>query len=433
MTATKDPAPPAGAGRQSLPPQPQEPASPGRAIVQALGSMKLTVVVLLLLALLTLLGTFAQQDQGLFYVVRDYFTSLYVLHDTGIHIGSRTIRIPLPGAYPLLALLTVNLIVGGLLRMKWQLRNAGILITHAGMLLLLFAGFVKMHWSYSGHVSLREGETSQTIVSFHDYELALIRSDGEQFFERTVPESALQGARNGTVVLRGEGLPFEVRVHHWLDNCRPTPKGPMFDAPTPVVGDGAGPGVFLRPMEPHMEREANQPGCYVTVVENDGGTTHEGILYGLELRPHDHVRYPFTFEVGGTTWGLDLRRVVWDLPFAVRLDRFQKEDHPGTMTPRDFSSFVTVQEPGGAERKVHIFMNQPLRKDGYVFFQTNWGPQPGSGMRGPPFWSVFEVADNPSDAWPKYASYVILIGLLWHFVQKLLRHLRSSNYRASTP
>jgi hypothetical protein len=54
-------------------------------------------------------------------------------------------------------------------------------------------------------------------------------------------------------------------------------------------------------------------------------------------------------------------------------------------------------------------------------------------MRGPPWWSVFEVAKNPSDAWPKYASYVILIGLLLHFVPKLLRHLRSSSRLANLP
>ena len=80
---------------------------------------------------------------------------------------------------------------------------------------------------------------------------------------------------------------------------------------------------------------------------------------------------------------------------------------------------------------MHIYMNAPLRKDGYVFFQTNWGPQPGSRMTGPPWWSVFEVAKNPSDKWPELASYVVLIGLLLHFIPKLFRHLNSSNRRAA--
>lgn len=405
-------------------------ASKGTRVLGALASMRLTVVLLVVLALLTLAGTFAQIDRGLYAVQQEYFESLFVVHDTGLSLGFTTLKLPLPGAYPVLALLTLNLIVGGLWRMKWQLRNAGIVITHLGMVLLLLAGFIKLHWSYSGHVALYEGRTSQAIVSFHDYELVLLRLEGDRIVERTVPESMLAGARRGTVRVTAPDLPFEVDVHHWFDNCRPQQKGPMFEAPAPVVEDGSGPGVFLQPSRLAKEREANTAGCYVTVVAD--GRQQTGVLWGAELRPFDDQRYPFAFTAGGRTWGLDLRRVVWDLPFSVRLDEFRKDDHPGTMTPRDFSSWVTVQD-GDAERRAHIYMNAPLRKDGYVFFQTNWGPQPGSSMKGPPWWSVFEVARNPSDAWPKYASYVILVGLLWHFLGKLVRHLRSSQSRTVTP
>jgi hypothetical protein len=46
---------------------------------------------------------------------------------------------------------------------------------------------------------------------------------------------------------------------------------------------------------------------------------------------------------------------------------------------------------------------------------------------------VFEVARNPSDAWPKYASYIVLAGLLLHFLGKLYRYLHSSTRRDSLP
>jgi hypothetical protein len=397
-------------------------------VIELLASMKLTVVLLCILAVLTYLGTIAQVDRGLFQAVKDYFESWYVLHDTGVTLGEFTIRVPLPGAYPVMIVLFFNLLVGGLVRLKRTWRNAGILVTHIGMALLLVAGFVKMHWSYSGHVSLYESKETSTIVSFHDYELALIRKDAKTgvAHERVVPESALLGAKQGRIEVAGAGLPFKVELHHWFDNCEPRPKGPAFSVPVPVVD-----GVYLQSLQLAKEREQNLAGCYATVTE-PSGRTHEGILYGQELRPMSNERSPFTFKVDGTTWGLDLRRVVWDLPFSVRLDRFSKEDHPGTNTPRDFSSYVTVRE-GGVDRPVHIYMNQPLRKDGYVFFQTSWGPQPGSAMRGPPWYSVFEVAKNPSDAWPKYASYVILLGLLVHFLTKLVRFLNSVNYRGVRP
>jgi hypothetical protein len=199
----------------------------------------------------------------------------------------------------------------------------------------------------------------------------------------------------------------------------------------PVVSDDRG-AYFLQPVPPQPERERNTAGCYVTVIEKVGRKEQQSILHGIDARPFTEEREPFTFEIEGVTWGLDLRRVLWDLPFQVRLDKFSKTDHPGTMTPRDFSSWVTVSD-GGAERQVHIYMNHPLRSRDHVFFQTNWGPQPGSSMKGPPWWSVFEVARNPSDDWPKYASYVILLGLVWHFLAKLMRFLGSATRRESLP
>jgi hypothetical protein len=167
--------------------------------------------------------------------------------------------------------------------------------------------------------------------------------------------------------------------------------------------------------------EAEIPACYVT-VRSDAGDRFEAILSGDPRVPKDRNRYPFPFTVRGQRYGLDLRAVVHDLPFSVRLDKFQKLDHPGTMSPRDFRSFVTVADAAGSQ-EAQIFMNNPLRRDGYVVYQTNWGPQPAGG---PPWYSVFEVSWNPSDVWPAIACIVIWIGLFLHFGKKLLGFLDSS-------
>lgn len=405
-----------------------------RRLLEFLSSMKLTVVLLVMLGVLTFAGTLAQQDMGLFAVQRDYFESLFVIWNTNVALpGNRTLMVPLLGGFSVMLALFVNLVIGGVLRHRWHWRNAGILIAHLGIGLLLVAGFVKLHYSYAGHVALFEGKQTSTMASFHDYELALLRRDGDSIEERTVPGSLLEdlARKPGVVTLDSPSLPFVVQVSNWLDNCRPQQKGPMFSTDMPLVTEGGG-SYFLQESQPNMERERNTAGCYVTIIEKVGRKEQRTILHGLDARPFTEERQPFTFEVDGQTWGLDLRRVIWDLPFQVRLDKFEKTDHPGTMTPRDFSSWVTVFD-GGTERKVHIYMNHPLRSKEHVFFQTNWGPQPGSSMSGPPWWSVFEVARNPSDNWPKYASYVILAGLLIHFLGKLWRFLGSSTRREALP
>ncbi|MBL8728827.1 MAG: cytochrome c biogenesis protein ResB [Planctomycetes bacterium] len=421
------------AANVSPPPRPPRPGVLGW-LLDSLSSMKLTVVLLLFFGVLTFAGTLAQKDEGLFNVQRDYFESLFVIWNTQVPLpGNRTLMVPLPGGYTIMLLLFVNLVVGGVLRHRWHWRNAGILVTHLGIGLLLIAGFVKLHYSYAGHVALFEGKQTTTMASFHDYELALLRQDGDSIVERTVPGTFLERAarKPDVVTIDAPELPFVVQVSNWLENCRPQQKGPMFSTDMPLVTEGDG-SYFLQDVPVQAERERNTAGCYVTVVERVGRKEYRGIVHGLDARPFTEERMPFTFEIDGATWGLDLRRVLWDLPFRVRLDKFEKTDHPGTMTPRDFSSWVTVFD-GGTERKVHIYMNHPLRSRDHVFFQTNWGPQPGSSMRGPPWWSVFEVAKNPSDDWPKYASYVILLGLLVHFLAKLGRFLGSSTRRDSLP
>jgi hypothetical protein len=437
-------APATAAAAVSRPDVPALPMSLGTLLLRGLGSMRLAVWLVLILAALTWLGTLAQTTRSTFEVQREYFESWFVLakldlfwwgeplwpHADGT---ARQLVIPLPGAYPVMGLLFVNLMVGGLLRMKWQARNAGILITHIGIALLLVAGFVKMHYSWSGSLALyetpKDGNTApdrvyatNRFVSFHDFELALLVDKGSTIEERVVPEQALWAARGeGSVTLQPQGLPFAVQVHHWHDFCRAVPKGPMVQTTNPVV-DGA---VLLPQSWPPGQQprsEAEIAGCYVTVFPEGGGERIEGIVYGAPRLPDDGKRYPFTFTVKGQRYGLDLRHVLFELPFALRLDKFQKLDHPGTMSPKDFRSFVSVMS-GDTPRPTEIWMNNPLREAGYVVYQTNWGPQP---MGGPPWYSVFEVAYNPSDDWPKWACWVIAAGLLIHFTAKLNRFLRSS-------
>jgi len=419
------------------PPPPLPRVHWGRRVLELCSSLKVTVVLLLAFGVLTFAGTLAQEKLGLFVVQRDFFESFWVVWDTEFWFGhDRTLRIPLPGGYSIMLALFVNLVVGGIVRHRWHWRNAGILVTHLGIALLLIAGFVKLHFSYAGHVALYEGNQTSTMVSFHDYELALLRHDGDDIVERTIESAQFEaGARGlGKVTVVADDLPFTIVVSHWLDNCEPRQKGPMVQARLPVVTDAAGAGYFLEESTVEPERERNTAGCYVEIIEKVGRKEHETILLGRDFRPFADDRRPYTFRIDGVTWGLDLRRIVWDLPFPVRLDKFQKADHPGTITPRDFSSWVTVFD-GDVERKVHIYMNHPLRSHDHVFFQTSWGPQGprGSPPLGPPWYSVFEVARNPSDDWPKYASYVVFAGLLLHFGSKLLRYLVSSTRKASLP
>jgi len=378
-------------------------------IVRVLGSMGLSCVLLILLALLTWLGTLEQVHTGLYEVQKKYFESFFLIHQAG------PVPIPLPGANLVLSVLFVNLIVGGIVRIRKRWSMAGILIAHFGIAFLLLSGFVKLYYSNDGHVTLYENQSADYFQSYYRWELTITRDQGDgNYREYVVPQEDFLAARGPRpVVLTSAELPFDVEVSHVMANCRILPKGPMFDVAVPVID-----GLFLRSEPSAKEAEANVAGAYVTVVGD--GVRQEGILWGLQ-------QAPWTVTMDGVDWAIDLRRERYPMPFTIVLDEFTKKDHPRIDMPRSFSSDVTVIGDN-VSRKVEISMNEPLRDKGLVLYQSSWGPS--NARPGDPLFSTFSVVRNPADQYPLYSCIVIGFGLVLHFARKLLAYIRSETQQA---
>lgn len=381
------------------------------AFVKGLSSIWLSVVLLVLLALLTWLGTLEQVHTGLFEVQKKYFDSLFLIH----HVGP--VPVPLPGATLVMGVLFVNLLLGGILRMRKGVSTIGILITHFGIAFLLIAGFVKAYFAEEGHLTLYEGERSNVFTSYHHWEVAVLEKlpDG-QVREVVAPEQLFADAESGArVVLNSPDVPFQVEVTRFLSNSRVLPKGPMFTPPLPVVD-----GFFLEAREKDKENEANIAGAYVALLDPKTGKRTEGLLWGRSEQP-------WTVEVDGRTWGVELRRTQYLMPFVLRMDDFEKEDHPRMTMAKSYSSDVTVFE-GSTSRPIKIEMNEPLRSQGLVLYQSSWGPQ--NGRPGDRLFSTLSVVRNPADQYPLFACIVIWLGLLVHFAVKLYRYIRAETREA---
>ncbi|MCE9593267.1 MAG: cytochrome c biogenesis protein ResB [Planctomycetes bacterium] len=382
------------------------------AIVKALSSLWLAATLLVFLALLTWLGTLEQVHSGLFEVQKKYFESIFFIHHAG------PVPIPLPGATLVMGILLVNLLVGGITRLRKGWSTIGILITHCGIAFLLIAGFVKAYFADEGHVRLFEGDRADTFQSYHHWELAVLEklSDGK-VREVVAPETLFtQATRSAKTTLSSPELPFTLEVADFLENSRVLPKGPMFDAPLPVID-----GFFLERLPLEKENEMNIAGAYVAAIERQDGKRTEGVLWGATTQP-------WTVHAGGKTYGIELRRTQYELPFTLRLDDFNKEDHPRMEMAKSFESDVTVFE-GSTSRPIKIQMNEPLRSHGLVVYQSAWGPE--NARPGTPLYSVFSVVRNPADQYPKYACFVIAIGLIIHMSRKLFRHVRSEVRKAA--
>ncbi len=380
-------------------------------LVNFFSSQGLTVVLLLFLGLLTFLGTLEQQYSGLYDVQKRYFESKYLLVDLGIVV------LPLPGGMLVQGLLFINILVGGIVRMKKS--NVGILITHVGIAFLLFSGFWKHKFSQEGHVTLYENESAKHYESYYTWEISISRQleDGK-YEEYVIPhENLVDATGSEKVTLFSSELPFDLEVHRFMRNASPEGFDGMKDPGVPVVD-----GVYLGELRPEKESEHNRAGIYADVVVKKTGQRHEGVLWGFDF--HKATRRQaanWAVEVDGTEWLIDLRHTRFPMPFTVTLDKFTKEEHARTTMPRVFSSDVSVAQVDD-NRKIKIEMNEPLRDEGLVLYQSGWGPQ--TAEPGDPLFSTLSVVRNRADHWPEYSCWIIAVGLLIHFIKKLWKYIQ---------
>ncbi|NLN93642.1 MAG: cytochrome c biogenesis protein ResB [Candidatus Hydrogenedens sp.] len=365
-----------------------------KAFLKFTASYGLATLLLLLLLLLVFFGTLEQGRIGLFAAQEKYFSSLFLIH----YLGG-LVPIPLPGGYLLLALLFINVLVGGMLRAPKKLGRPGLLIVHGGILYLVLAGFVSHHYAISGNMPLFEGSSSHYFQSYFDWNLVITevgeKSTGRQY---VIPQEWMY--EPGTT-LHGKDLPFSLEIERYYKNAMPQEDN------TSQSTDG----VSLSYLPENASAEMNVPGL---VISLKGGSTEKAVLWGMQ-------RLPWLTEVEGRQYAFDFTRQRWELPFSIALEKFNHEWHPGTNTPSHFSSRVSLTD-GGLPREALIQMNEPLRHGGYTFYQASWGPPDGTAEDA--LYSVLAVVKNPAGNWPVYASCVISLGLLIHYLQVLLKHLK---------
>lgn len=369
------------------------------AIVRVLGSFTLASVLFIVLFVLTFFGTLEQAHSSLHDVQKKYFESPFFVTEYGV---------PLPGAHLVLTILFVNLVVGGMVRMRRTWSRVGIFIIHIGIALLLLSGLIESIFKKDGMMQIWEGASAAEFVSFYDWDVSVFEElPGGRERVYTIPTENLPEPGE-TSTFRASGLPFEVRLSGYLRNCEPrvSPRG-----------SDSTDGVVLMARPPAMEAEQNLPGITATLVTKD--LRREAVLWAFE-------QAPYVTTIDGRNWAVSLHKRTFSVPFSVALRRFTHEMHPGTSMASSYSSDVTRIENNVAQ-DIHISMNQPMRYRGYTFYQTNWGPQNDpSATR---FYSVFEVVSNPADRGPLIALIVIATGLLVHMGLKLFNYVSAEGRR----
>lgn len=402
-------------------------------LISILSSFGLATLLLVLLLLYTIFGTLEQPEHGLYATQVKYFESIWL---TSIDLGAslRALNFPcgdlklavlLPGGYTVMALFCLNIILGGIIRIRKSPRTIGVIISHFSMVFMIVAGGVSMHSKIEGNLSLMEGQTDDQFFSLdlRDVEIEQVEpkpAEGkrsvlvipDKHFADLVPTNNEGKARSFT----HDSLPFELTLSNYSLNSEIKP------ATDPASQRDVVEGYYVQPIPVSTEHGQNMPAIYATVRDLESDTETKGILW---LR----AAAPWTVKVGDKTFTIDLTRRSWTLPYEVKLEKAIREFHPGTARPRKFASIVT-QIHGDKQERKEITMNEPLRSQGYTLFQHQMMSAEELQRTGNA--SVFQVVSNPSDQWPLWSCVAVSVGLLIHFVAMLGRYVKRT-HKKSTP
>jgi len=375
---------------------------------RALASLRLTVALFAMAMVLIFAGTLAQATQGVWTVVDSYFRSPLAWIDVQLFVPRSLVTIPgafpFPGGLAIAGLMMFNLLAAHAIRFKMTRRRTGILLLHAGVIVLLTGEFVTAYFADEGLMHIDEGSSSSYVEDIREAELAFIDSSAPGVDNVVaVPESMLRVAAATGSPLVHKSLPVALRVIEWMPNAS--------------IGSGPSPhsdatGLALRASaqsEPVVRGvdggEVDAPAAYIELSKDNRSL-------GVWMVSVNVSRAQLVTLPGSPPLQLSLRFRRTYKPYSLHLIDFRHDRFTGTQVARNFASHVRLHDPSRrTDRKVIISMNEPLRYAGETFYQASFKPD-NSG-------TVLQVVRNPGWLIPYIACIMVGGGLLLHFLTKL--------------
>jgi len=355
-------------------------------------SLRLTVLLIAMSMLLIFAATIDQVNLGVWAVQEKYFRSFFVW----MPLGARSLPV-FPGGYLIGGAFALNLAAAFAARFQFSLKKSGILLAHAGLVLLLVGELLSGVWQQDDQMALNEGQTKDYAESFRKTELYVSDITDADYADVVAIPSTLLAKQKP---IQYPTLPFRVEPLRYYENAA------VFQKTTPAVeGDtmqGLGANLSVSPMAvTYRPNEQNEPAAFVNLVGSDGliGTWIVALV----------LQQPQQFDYAGRTWEIGLRATRDYKPFSLTLLDFTHDRYPGTDIPKNFSSRLRLTTPDGIEdREVLIYMNNPLRYGGYTFYQ--------SGFTNDDLTTILQVVKNPSWLIPYVACGMMTAGLAVQFL-----------------
>jgi hypothetical protein len=366
-------------------------------------SLKLTVACLGLGIILVFWGTLAQVHLGLYKAQNEFFRSFFIYWQPE---GS-SLKIPIfPGGYLVGGVLLINLFAAHTRYYKSEKRKIGIIMIHAGIVLLLVGQLLTDMLSAESSMHLRIGETKNYSEADRTFELAIVDvTDSKSDKVVAIPEQALVA----NAVIKDSRLPFTVRTKRFFHNAALSSKPETGYEEVPAT-QGIGTTAWWKevPRETIMERR-DIPAAAVEIVTPQGAIGTWLVSGQLDRSQ--------SFSYNGRNYEITLRLVRFYKPFSLHLVEFKHDKYPGTDIPKNFSSRVRLnRSDSGENREVLIYMNNPLRYWGETYYQASFDADDQG--------SILQVVRNPSWLTPYFSCVLVAVGLIWQFLAHLIPFLK---------
>ena len=232
----------------------------------------------------------------------------------------------------LLALLAANLVANVFREKMYRKGRFGMLIFHVAFLVILLGAAITRFVSFEGMLHLRNGQTANTIVSDKTY-VQITAKDGQQ------------SVTSEKAVLLSQLTPTAYHDGIQVGNKRATFKAVKF-----------------------FSGNNNKMSTLVVRVQS-GGQDKLVTLKGGD----NFLGEKTALEINGIHLVMSYGAKEIQLPFSIKLNRFELKRYPGSRSPSSFASWVTViDQKNQKTMPFHIYMNHVLDYDGYRFFQSSY-------------------------------------------------------------
>lgn len=259
--------------------------------------------------------------------------------------------------FELLLFVGVVNLAGSVVRYKLVSRKKwAILLFHLAFIVIIIGAGVTRYFGFEGSMHIREGESTNQVVSEASYINLKASFNGKEVSELTkvnfTPNT--NNIYKKTIEIGGKQVQVENEIF-------------VPNATEIMVSDASGlpiPSLVQNP------EETGRGGMDAfTAKITSGNEVRRVNVFGRD----GVILAPVTCTINGINVSLYYGSVIRELPFSIYLRDFQLERYPGSMSPSSYASEITLKDPAlSIERPFRIFMNNILKYNGYRFFQSSF-------------------------------------------------------------